>query len=89
MAVEVTDVVDPHPQCQIIDVTSNQPMNGIGDGNTDLDWVITGALTLSLRAERAGKGGPRVYTIDVECFDEGLNSVQDSVTVTVPHSRRK
>ena len=70
VTVDATDACDPNFSCEIVSVTSNEPANGIGDGNTSPDWSITGPLTLELRAERAGPGTGRIYTITVECTDE-------------------
>ena len=67
-------------------VTSNEPVNELGDGNTSPDWEITGDLTLNLRAERSGRGMGRVYSIMVETTD-GLNPpTRARVQVRVPHS---
>lgn len=76
--------------CKIISVSSNEPINGIGDGNTSPDWIITGDLTLLLRAERSGpnKNG-RVYTITVQCADALGNASTTNVYVTVPHDQGK
>jgi hypothetical protein len=72
--------------CKITNVTSNQPINGKGDGNTSPDWIITGDLTLLLRAERAGNiKTDRVYTITVQCADIFGNTTTTTVSVTVPH----
>lgn len=84
---DVIDNVDPAPMTQITAVSSNQPVNGTGDGNTSPDWEITGPLTLNLRAERSGNGGDRVYTITVEGRDHSGNASTRTVTVTVPHNR--
>jgi hypothetical protein len=73
------------PSCQITGVTSNEPINGPGDGNNIPDWQITGAKTVSLRAERAGTGSGRVYTIDVTCTDGSGNSSTGTTAVTVAH----
>lgn len=52
---------------QILSVTSDEPVNDTGDGDTEPDWEIgtdeDGNPTLALRAERAGNGDGRVYTI--------------------------
>jgi len=75
--------------CKITSVSSNEPVNGTGDGDTAPDWVITGDLTVNLRAERAGTGSGRVYTITVQCTDASGNSSTKTVAVTVPHDQRK
>ena len=74
---------------KIISVTSNEPDNGLGDGDTAGDIVITGDLTLNLRAERSGKGNGRVYTITVEARDAAGNTSTKTVTVSVPKSQGK
>ncbi len=83
----VTDNVDPAPSVRIVRVTSNEPVNGTGDGDTAPDWRITGPLTLELRAERAGGGNGRVYTITVAATDAAGNTAERTVTVAVPKSR--
>jgi len=88
VSVSVTDVCDPTPDCQIISVASNEPEDGLGDGDTAPDWIITGPLTVLLRAERSGTGTGRVYTMTVRCTDHSGNSSTATVTVTVPHSQR-
>ncbi len=85
--VDCTDICDPDPVCYIVDVTSNEPVNGPGDGNTEPDWEITGDLTVDLRAERDGRGTGRVYTIHIECKDVSDNITTGTVEVTVPHDR--
>jgi hypothetical protein len=72
--------------CRIISVASNEPVEGLGDGDTAPDWLVTGNLTLNLRAERSGKGAGRVYTMTVECADASGNRSTKAVTVTVPRN---
>lgn len=72
---------------KVISITSNEAEDGHGDGHTDVDYAITGDLSVSLRAERAGKGADRVYTITVEATDAYGNSSTSTCTVTVPHDR--
>jgi hypothetical protein len=74
---------------RIVSVTSNEPSNGLGDGDTSPDWLVTGDLRLTLRAERAGKGAGRTYTITVATSDELNNTTTNEVTVVVPHSKSK
>ena len=87
VTVDATDLCDPNFTCEIVSVTSNEPENGDGDGNTSPDWSITGPFTLELRAERAGPGTGRIYTITVECTDDNGNTSSATVEVTVPHSQ--
>jgi len=76
----VSDPGDIAPECEIIDVSSNQPT-----GNEE-DWVITGLMTVNLRAERTN-GQTRVYTITVRCTDASGNSSLAETTVCVPHNQ--
>jgi hypothetical protein len=87
LTVDVTDVCDSMPVCSISGVESNEPVNGQGDGNTAPDWELTGALTLNLRAERAGNGNGRIYTVRVNCSDGSGNASTDTVEVAVPHDQ--
>jgi probable HAF family extracellular repeat protein len=89
LEVDATDNCDSEPVCQITSVTSNEPINGTGDGNTAPDWEITGNFTVNLRAERSGKGGGREYTITVECTDASGNSSTYTEKVIVPHDKGK
>ena len=85
LTAQVADLVDTAPATRIISVASNESENGSGDGNTSSDWEITGALTLNLRAERAGGGSGRVYTITVGSRDRAGNASTRTVEVGVPH----
>ena len=62
--------------CQITSVTGSEPIDG--------DWIITGPLTLKLRAEHTNKRSGRIYTITITCTDAAGNSSTRAVTVTVP-----
>ena len=72
--------------CKIIEVESNEPINGQGDGDTAPDWQITGDNTVNLRAERAAAGIGREYTITVECTDASGNKTQGTTVVRVAHN---
>jgi hypothetical protein len=87
VSVDVTDICDATVDCQIIGVTSNEPINGLGDGNTEPDFVVTGNLTVDLRAEASGGGSGRIYTITVQCTDDSGNSATQDVVVTVAHDQ--
>jgi M6 family metalloprotease-like protein len=84
-----TDNCDTAPHCDITSVNSNEPVNGLGDGDTAPDWIITGDLTVDLRAERSGIGNGRIYMITVTCTDACGNSSVGNTTVTVPHDQKK
>lgn len=78
------------PVCTITSVTSNEPDNGLGDGDTANDIVVTGDLSVNLRAERSGTGNGRVYTVNGQCADAAGNSAPSwSTAVTVPHDKGK
>ena len=89
VSVDLSDVCDKAPACQITSEESNEPVNGQGNGNTAPDWEITGPLTVNLRAERSGGANGRVYTIVVECTDAAGNSSAAAVKVIVPHDKGK
>jgi hypothetical protein len=71
-----------------LSVASNEPINGLGDGDTSPDWFIGDDHHLQLRSERSGKGRGRVYTITVRCADPAGNTVIRTVTVSVPQSQK-
>jgi len=85
----VGDVCDAAPGWRIVGVASNEPVNGLGDGDAAPDWEITGDHSLKLRAERSGKGSGRVYTITIEATDASGNAATAQVTVSVPHDQKK
>lgn len=82
-----TDDTDPAPSVHITSVTSNEPDDGLGDGDTPNDIVITGPLTVQLRAERSGKGTGRTYTITVKATDASGNSSSATTQVVVPRGK--
>ena len=89
VSVSASDNCDSKPVCKITSVSSNEPENGLGDGDTAPDWKITGKLTANLRAERSGNGNGRIYTLTITCNDTAGNSSSKWVTVKVPHDQGK
>jgi hypothetical protein len=81
------DEVDPTPFSRIYFITSSEAVTG--PDNTSPDTAITGDLTADLRAERAGTGTGRVYTLYIECFDDAGNRTTATVQVTVPKDQGK
>ncbi len=65
-------------------VTSNEPDNGLGDGDTRGDWRVVSPTEVALRAERAGTGQGRVYTLTVTCTDAYGNASTADATVMAP-----
>src|SRR5262245_20311081 len=75
-------------QVVIEKVTSDEPGNALGDGNT-VDAIVIGAncRSVQLRAERAGPGDGRVYTITLRVRDSGGAVTWADFEVSVPHSQ--
>jgi hypothetical protein len=88
VVVVAIDAVDPTPVSRIISVSSSQPINGTGDGDTGPDWQITGPLTLKLRSERS-HGIDRTYTITIETVDDAGNAATATETVVVSQTKRR
>jgi predicted extracellular nuclease len=84
--VVVTDNFDPNPTVTLVSVESNEPDDGLGDGDTPNDIVIVDDFTFQLRAERSGTGDGRIYTITYQVTDACGNSSEVSLTVAVPHN---
>jgi endo-1,4-beta-xylanase len=68
-------------------ITSNEPDNGKGDGNTinDIQGATIGTLDTDfiLRAERSSKGTGRIYTITYTITDAAGNQSTAIATVKV------
>lgn len=72
-----------------ITVTSNEPVNGPGDGNTAPDWNVVansnGTYDVWVRAERSGNRTGRIYTITARAVDSSGNVSTRTATVEVSH----
>jgi hypothetical protein len=73
----------------VLTVASNEPINGLGDGDSAPDWQVIDAHHLLLRSERSGKGSGRTYTITVTCADPAGHTVVRTTTVVVPKSQAR
>ena len=77
-----------------VQVTSSEPPDATGDGNTIPDFYIDsvydqlGMIELRLRSERSGKGPGRTYTILVTATDETGNPSIATVEIRAPHDKR-
>ncbi len=73
---------------RITSVTSDEPNNSAGDGNTTNDIVIAAnCKSVQLRSERKGNSNGRVYTITFKVTDASGNTSTATAKVTVPHSQ--
>lgn len=72
----------------IAQVSSDEPDNGSGDGDSSNDMVIAqDCKSVQLRAERDGKRNGRVYTITFKVKDGSGNVRTATAKVTVPKSQ--
>lgn len=75
-------------------ITSNEPQDGLGDGDMSPDWTEltidqeNGIIAFQLRAERSGLGDGRIYTISITATDTSGNSSTANLEIIVPHDRR-
>jgi PKD repeat protein len=86
--VTAQDALSGSAGAPVVTVTSNEPANGTGDGDLEPDVLITGGA-VQLRAERAGNGTGRVYTIKATASDLAGNTASATATCQVPHDRRQ
>jgi hypothetical protein len=75
----------------VVEDTLNEPINGLGDGNTLGDIVIIrnpdGSYAVALRAERSGTLRDRIYTLTATASDLAGNTTTSTATCTVPHNK--
>jgi hypothetical protein len=82
----ITNVSDPNNEqvaIAITAVTQDEPVSGLGDGDTSPDATLQGDRAL-LRVERAGNGNGRVYQVNFTATDAQAGSCSGFVSVTVP-----
>jgi hypothetical protein len=82
---EVSDLCDPSPTVVLVSIVSNE-----ADSGQDVQGASVGTDDRSflLRAERAGKGAGRVYTVTYRALDASGNMQFASADVIVPHDSR-
>jgi hypothetical protein len=83
-----SDTCDANPAIRLVSITSNEPDNGLGDGDQPFD--IQGAAfgtddrQFQLRNERSGQGNGRIYTITYSATDASGNATLRQTTAIVP-----
>jgi hypothetical protein len=92
--IDVLGIIDTDPDGGLIAVSidgvfQDEPVNGRGDGNTRPDATGLGTGTASVRAERAGGGNGRVYTVFFTASNDAGTQCNGSVEVGVPKSREQ
>jgi hypothetical protein len=84
--ISATDIVNGSTSVSIM-VSSNEPANGRGDGNTNSDSQVVanpnGTYDVYVRSERTGSNAGRVYTINMTSTDASGNTSSRSMTATV------
>jgi len=75
---------------ELVSVTSNEPPNDTGDGNTEPDILgVDGGedYEFQVRAERSGGGSGRVYTVVYRVTDAGGLTTESTAEIVVPHDQ--
>jgi hypothetical protein len=88
--VSIVGLTDPQSQTLTITypkVTQDEPINGLGDGDTTPDAAVLGNDIL-LRAERSGSGNGRVYVVHFTATNGDGAQCSGTVKVTVPHNKK-
>jgi hypothetical protein len=88
VSVGILNVNDPNNievSIDISSVTQDEPVNGLGDGDTSPDAVLQGDKVL-LRIERDGNGDGRVYRVNFTASDGQGGACSGFVKVAVPKS---
>ena len=90
--VNANDSCDANPTVALVSITSNEPDEGLGDGDqpNDIQAVGGGPIPFGtdmrsflLRAERSGMGTGRIYTVTYTARDAFGNQSSASAQVTV------
>jgi hypothetical protein len=91
--VKATDAVGGATAFVLASATSNEPDNGLGDGDQSHDlqgWAVgTPDVSGFVRAERSARGTGRVYTFRFESRDAAGNVATCGATAIVPHASGK
>lgn len=85
--IDVVDDCDPEWTAAIDFVSSDEPVNDKGDGNTEPDIEIVASDAVHLRSERQGGSNGRVYTIGFTVVDGSGNASEGECRVVVDHDQ--
>ena len=83
----VTDPDDDAVSIWLLGVSQDEPVNGLGDGDTSPDALMSDG-TLLLRAERSGRGNGRVYEVHFTADDGMGGRCTGAAHVQVPHGKQ-
>lgn len=72
---------------RVTDITQDEPVNGLGDGDTSPDGFGVGTGEAQVRKERSGTGNGRVYAISFEASDGREGLCTGAVSIGVPHDQ--
>ncbi len=90
VTVSVADGLSTGLSFTLKSATSNEPDNGLGDGDTagDIQGFVIGTASTrgAVRAERSGTGIGRIYSLTYGSLDLAGNTGLCTTTVMVPHS---
>lgn len=88
--VAIDGVTDPDGDPVTLTVTAiaqNEPVDGLGDGDTAPDGFGVGSARARVRAERSGAGQGRLYFIGFRAADGKGSTCTGHITVGVPHDQ--
>jgi|GEM_PF-2465620 len=83
----VTDADGDALTFTINSITQDEPILGLGDGDTSPDGAGIGTSAASVRAERSGKGNGRMYEISFSANDGKGGQCLGKVKISVAHDR--
>lgn len=70
-------------------IYQDEPLNDVGDGDTNVDGRGIGESIAQLRQERSGLGDGRIYEIQFTASSESGDNCSGSVIVGVPHDSKQ
>lgn len=86
--VQVEDACDADPDVVFTWASSDEPDEGLGDGNHEPDIMDLTCDSVQLRAERSGNLDGRVYKLGIRVTDHDGNQTEGVCVVMVTHDQR-